>query len=602
VRSAELVSHQGALPVKGEAPLALARCAPRQLRVSIGQCSDRGRKEINQDFYGTIIPSPPLLGSKGIAVVLADGISSSFVSRIASEAAVKTFLEDYYCTSETWSVKTSAQRVIAAVNSWLFAQTRRGANPYDKDKGYVCTLTAMVIKSTTAHIFHIGDARVYRLHGAALDQLTDDHRVVLSSEQSYLGRALGANPQVEIDYHALPVAAGDMFVLATDGVYEHVAPRFVTQAIDRNVQDLEAAARVIVEEAHRRGSPDNTTLQIVRIDEVPDGNADELLGEWHELPLPPLLEAGGVFDGYRIVRELHASSRSHVYLATDLDDGKPVVVKVPSIDLRDDPAYLKQFMMEEWVLRRVNNPHLLKSAGRSGRRSYLYVVTEFVDGQSLTQWMLDNPHRDLETVRVMIEQIAAGLQALHRMEMLHRDLRPENIIIDKTGTVKIIDFGSVSIAGVTEAAPTLEAGHAPGTFQYMAPEYFLGEGGTAASDLFSLGVIAYQLLTGGLPYGADVARAKSRSEQRKLRYRSSMQEDCAVPMWVDGAIRCAVHPVPAKRYQELSEFIFDLRQPNRTYLDERQPLLQRDPLLFWKLLSALLAIIVLALLVRLARY
>jgi serine/threonine protein kinase len=117
-----------------------------------------------------------------------------------------------------------------------------------------------------------------------------------------------------------------------------------------------------------------------------------------------------------------------------------------------------------------------------------------------------------------------------------------------------------------------------------------------------LGVIAYQLLTGHLPYGADVARAKTRSEQRKLRYRSSLQEDRAIPVWVDGAIRRAVHPDPTKRYQELSEFIFDLRQPNRAYLDAPQPLLERDPLLFWKMLSALLAIIVLALLVRLARY
>jgi serine/threonine protein phosphatase PrpC len=572
----------------------------RALRVSLGQCSERGRKEVNQDFYGAITPSRPLLASKGIAVVIADGISSSFVSRIASEAAVKTFLEDYYCTSETWSVKTSAQRVIAAVNSWLFAQTRRGANPYDKDKGYVCTLTAMVIKSATAHIFHIGDARVYRVAGASLEQLTEDHRVVVSSQQSYLGRALGANPQVEIDYHAVPVAAGDVFVLATDGVYEYAPPRVVAEAIERHARDLDAAAAAIVAEAHRHGSPDNLTIQIVRIDEVPDGGADELLGEWQELSPPPLLEPGAVFEGYRIERELNASSRSHVYLATDMDSGALVVLKVPSIDLRDDPAYLKHFMLEEWVLRRVNNPHLLKSAGRSGRRKYLYIVMEYVEGQTLTQWMIDNPKRDLERVRDIVEQIAAGLQALHRMEMLHQDLRPENIIIDNTATVRIIDFGAVSIAGVTEAMRS-ESGPAPGTLQYMAPEYFLGEGGTTRSDLFSLGVIAYQLLTGRLPYDANVARTKSRSEQRKLRYRPIVDEERAVPVWVDGAIKRAVHPDPAKRYAELSEFVFDLHNPKKDYLDRSRPLLERDPLLFWKLLSAVLAVAVLALLVRLAR-
>src|SRR5262245_25019012 len=127
------------------------------LRISIGQHSDRGRKESNQDFHGAMIPQQPSLGSKGVAVALADGISSSSVSRVASESAVKGFLTDYYCTSDAWSVKTSAQRVIAATNSWLHAQTRRSRYAYDKDRGYVCTLSAMVVKAKAAHIFHVGD-------------------------------------------------------------------------------------------------------------------------------------------------------------------------------------------------------------------------------------------------------------------------------------------------------------------------------------------------------------------------------------------------------------------------------------------------------------
>src|SRR6266852_9117284 len=96
----------------------------RELKISVGQYSDKGRKETNQDFHGVLIPSEPLLSLKGIAIVLADGISSSNVSRIASESAVKGFLTDYYCTSESCSERTSAQRVLEATNSWLHAQTR----------------------------------------------------------------------------------------------------------------------------------------------------------------------------------------------------------------------------------------------------------------------------------------------------------------------------------------------------------------------------------------------------------------------------------------------------------------------------------------------
>ena len=91
------------------------------LKVSVGQYSSLGRKEINQDFYGFCVPQEPQLSAKGIAIALADGISSSDVSHVASEAAVTGFLEDYYSTSETWSVKTSAERVLGAINSWLFA-------------------------------------------------------------------------------------------------------------------------------------------------------------------------------------------------------------------------------------------------------------------------------------------------------------------------------------------------------------------------------------------------------------------------------------------------------------------------------------------------
>src|SRR3954465_376737 len=178
---------------------------PRELKISVGQHSDKGRKETNQDFHGVLIPSEPLLSLKGIAIVLADGISTSNVSRIASESAVKGFLTDYYCTPESWSVRTSAQRVLEATNSWLHAQTRRSQYSYDKDKGYVCTFSAMVIKAAAAHIFHVGDSRVYRVPDNGLEQLTEDHRVHVSSQQSYLSRALGVHPQIEIDYLMLPL-------------------------------------------------------------------------------------------------------------------------------------------------------------------------------------------------------------------------------------------------------------------------------------------------------------------------------------------------------------------------------------------------------------
>src|SRR5262245_8629445 len=135
----DLSMRMGLSSQKGEAHLLRRPGMPRELKISVGQFSDKGRKETNQDFHGVLIPDEPLLSLKGISVVLADGISTSKVSRVAAESAVKGFLTDYYCTSESWSVRTSAQRVLEATNSWLHSQTR-SQYAYDKDRGYVCTL------------------------------------------------------------------------------------------------------------------------------------------------------------------------------------------------------------------------------------------------------------------------------------------------------------------------------------------------------------------------------------------------------------------------------------------------------------------------------
>jgi len=571
-----------------------------QLRISVGQYSDKGRKETNQDFHGVCIPKEPQLSSKGIAIALADGISSSDVSQIASEAAVRSFLEDYFCTSDAWSVRKSAQRVLIATNSWLHSQTQQSQYRYDKDRGYVCTFSGMVIKSTTAHIFHVGDTRIYRLHDDALEQLTNDHRFWVSQDKSYLGRALGVNPQLEIDYRVLPVEEGDIFLFATDGVYEYASPRFIINAIREHEDDLDTAAKAIVDAAYQQGSPDNLTAQVVKIENLPKQNPDELYQQLTELPFPPILEARMVFDGYKIVREVHASSRSHVYLAVDNETGTPVIIKTPSIDLRGDPAYLERFLMEEWIARRINSAYVLKPCAQTRKRNYLYIVTEFIDGQTLTQWMIDNPRPDLETVRGIVEQIAKGLRAFHRLEMLHQDLRPDNIMIDRTGTVKIIDFGSTKVAGLMEITTAIERSHLLGTAQYTAPEYFLGESGTTYSDMFSLGVIAYQMLSGKLPYGAEVSKARTRAAQKKLAYHSVLDDDREIPAWIDDVLRKAVHPNPYQRYGELSEFIYDLRHPNQAFLNKtRPPLIERNPIVFWKSVSFILTIIVLALLFQL---
>ena len=573
------------------------RAAASSLRVATGQYSDRGRKPANQDFHGLRIPREPLLGAKGIAVALADGISSSQISHIASETAVASFLEDYYCTPETWSVQKSALRVMHAANAWLHAQTRQSQHRHDQDRGYVCAMSVLVLKSTTAHVLHVGDARIFRLRGGVLQQLTEDHRVWVSRDKSYLSRALGLTPHLQIDYHTQRIEAGDVFVLATDGVYEYVDASAIVEAISAHANALDQAAEALVDLAYAGGSVDNLTVQIMRVDALPAPDAGEITRQAHALPCPPLLLPGAAFEGFRIVDELHASSRSHVYRAIDVATGDQVVIKIPSLDLRHDPAYLERLLLEEWIARRIDSRHVVKAWPPARPRGSLYTVSEYVEGITLARWMALHPAPALEQVADIIEQVAKGLQAFHRQEMVHQDLRPENILVDAQGTAHIIDFGSTRVAGVADTFPAGDASPMLGTAQYAAPEYFLGCPGTAVSDIYSLGVIAYQMLTGRLPYGAQVAKTRTRAAQRNLQYDSALDEHRAIPAWVDGVLAKAVHPDPQARYQELSEFTYALRHPHAS-IDQhaRQPLLQRNPLAFWKSLCLVLALAVVALL------
>jgi serine/threonine protein phosphatase PrpC len=571
-----------------------------QLKISAGQYSDKGRKAVNQDCLGVVVPSDNLLATKGIAFTIADGISSSNVSQHASQAVVKGFLDDYFYTSETWSVKKSAAQVIQALNSWLFSQTQKSEFRFERDKGYVCTMSAVVIKSTTAQWFHVGDARIYLLRDNKLQKITQDHRHWLSEKESQLSRAMGIHNDLELDYSSFRVQQNDIIVLMTDGIYEFVSNEQLILQLQNTSADLTQVAYDIAQQAYKNNSDDNLSIQLVRIETLPCIDVKDKLQQLTELPFPPMLEVRHTFDGYNILKVMHASSRSHVYLAmasNNSPETRPIVIKTPSIDLRDDGAYLERFLQEEWIAKRINNPHVLKPYKQSCQRQFLYTAFEYIEGQTLQQWMIDNPSPSLEMVRNIIEQIAIGLGAFHRLEMVHQDIRPQNIMLDKAGVVKIIDFGSTKVAGLEEITSPFIQQLIMGTAQYTAPEYFLGEAGSAQSDLFSLAVLTYQMLTRKLPYGAEVAKTKTKAAQNKLRYQTALHDEKDIPAWVDDTLKKALQINPYKRYQELSEFIFDLRQPSKAFLSKtRPPLIERNPVAFWQSISLFLTLVILYLL------
>lgn len=578
--------------------------ASKQLSIDIGQASTAGVKPENEDFLGFYVPSETTedavqLDSKGITIAIADGMSGSDGGKEASQVSVRQFIDDYYGTPESWTVKQAATKILTALNTWLYSQ---GQEKYGSAKGMVTTFSAMVLKSQTAHLFHVGDSRIYRLRENKLVQLTRDHRVWISHDRDYLSRAIGIDMHLEIDYRATTTHEGDVYLFTTDGVHDFLHLKAIQEILESET-DPQKASDNIVKAAKKNNSDDNITVQVVCVDSIPEPDKTEFYEQLTQLPFPPDLNAGNILDGYKILRELNASSRSQVYLAEDTLSKKvnglhrKVVIKTPSVNFEDDPSYIDLFLHEEWVAKRLSSPHLIKVRGIDRKRTFLYTVVEYVQGQSLKQWMLDNPKPSLIQARGTVNQIARGLRAMHRMEMIHQDLKPENILLDAFNTLKIIDFGSTKIAGLAEIKSVLEHNEIVGTANYSAPEYFKGERGSNRSDIYSLGVIAYEMLTGKLPHG-DVS--PERATKKKFRYTSAKQYNPLVPDWMDASLQKAVHPNPLKRYTLLSEFVTDFSKPNQSLLDRSasQPLMERNPLAFWRGLALLQFMVIIALLVH----
>jgi serine/threonine protein kinase len=209
--------------------------------------------------------------------------------------------------------------------------------------------------------------------------------------------------------------------------------------------------------------------------------------------------------------------------------------------------------------------------------------------------MADHPQPEISEVVRLAEQIGRGLLAFHRRETTHRDLKPDNVMIDHGGRAVIIDLGSCHIAGIHEIALPIPRDAVLGTARYAAPEARLGFGAHPRCDLFSLATIVYEMLTGVLPYGEAIEAAQTPDEFARLRYTPSYQHNPMVPVWMDAAIRRAVAVEPEARYGELSEFLADLRKPNPRYLREvRAPLIERDPARFWRRMAIALVLLELA--------
>ncbi len=541
-----------------------------ELKVSYGGTSVAGTREANQDAFAA---SPPDQ-LKGAVALIADGVSSGALAEKASQTAVTEFIDEYLATPETWTVKTSAARVLNALNRW-----------FCHHDGMATTVSAVVAKGRTAHIFHVGDSRVHRFRDGELEQLTRDHR-----RHAMLTNALGMDLDIEVDYVAEDLAIGDVFVLTTDGVHDALPVRHLRERMACATGDatLESVSRTVVDAALRRGSEDNVSCLLVRIDDTPDEAIDEAHRRLTRQVIPPVLRADARIDGYRVLRTVASGTRSHIYLVED-PSGRRLALKTPSESYADDAVYLDGFIREEWIGKRIDHPGVMKVLPRPESR-FLYYVAEYIEGRSLRQWMLDNPQPAIDEARRLVADIAKGLRAFQRLQMVHRDLKPENVMVDRDGNAKIVDFGTAYVQGFDELDSAVRETHPVGSVGYVAPECLLGRPVSHAADIYALGVVAYEMLVGALPYKPPLVRdPRAYLNRPYVPLAEAGRGD--LPKWVDLALAKATAHNPDSRYEALSELVTDLARPNAELVRraEAAPLIEKNPTLFWKLVSLALA-------------
>lgn len=557
-----------------------------QLSLTLGQHTEAGLKEVNEDCIGIKLPDQQALTMKGAVAVIADGVSAAEAGKEASEMCVSNFISDYYATPDAWSVKTSGQKIILALNRWLVGQSQI--------KGHISTLSALILKSQTAYIFHVGDTRIYRLRKGLLECLTHDHTININKDTTYLSRAMGMDNHIEVDYQQVELEQGDVFFLSSDGVHDFISHKDLQQILSENIAcsiaktpfiNHNLTCETIIEKALSAGSRDNLSCQIVKVNALPDGNNQEIYERLAHLPFPEALDIGETLDNLSVIKILHESPRSQVYLVKKLNadsNNDLLILKTPSVNFDDDPAYIERFVLEQWIGKRIDSPYVVKIVEPENKTA-LYTLMEYIDGITLEEWIKQNPNPNINEVIRVTELISRGIRALHRKDILHQDIKPDNIIIDRNGLPRIIDFGSCYAAGVEEIDTPFEREHALGTAVYSAPETRFRMRKTKKSDLFSLAVVVYEMLTGKLPFGDQLEKLQDHRKISSLKYNSASEHNPMIPYWMDQALKRALSPQPESRQEALSEFITDLQRPNKHYATQHfEPLLQRNPLIFWQ--------------------
>jgi serine/threonine protein phosphatase PrpC len=547
------------------------------LRVQVGIATDPGTRDQNEDFAACL---PPDATRTVLVAALADGVGGAKGGRVAAETAVRLFLSAQDQLNPLKGVKANAVTAVTALNRWIHIQGHTDPTL----AGMACTFTALILTGRQMHVVHVGDSRLYRFRDSALTRLTTDHVPPRSAMRNMLTRALGAEPEIRIDYDQDAVRPHDRYLLCSDGVHGGLSDPTLRDTLNRR-DAPEATARHLIDLALQARIGDNATALVVDVTSLPDADQFELQSAVDALPIIPAPRPGVTIDGFRLDTMLSDGRYSRVFKATG--PAGPVIIKFPKPATGAERVLRLAFLREAWIAARLRSPWIVEVIETP--RTALYTVMPFYDGETLEHRLLRRPQISRAEGTAIATKLAKAVAALHRAGVIHRDIKPDNVILQPNGGLKLIDLGVARLPNIED----FPASTIPGTPSYMAPELIAGQPGDEKSDIFALGVTVFRMFTGAYPYG-EIEPFSHPTFTRPPASVAHLRPD--LPAWLDQVLLRLIAIRPTDRFDDALECIFALEHGElhaAPGLPRRRPLIERNPLRFWQTVSAFLSLLVL---------